>query len=172
MSTDAREALAAASPGAGAAVRPAPGAPPAARSRPFLAPRPSVPRSPGAVRRALAPIEFTFDLRQTPPEKVVGRVFAALDRVAPDVVLAVILRDVPEMATVTANIVALLSQSGYQSDMSRLPGGGQRMRIRSRNRPRAGAGEPSAIEEPAPAADGDAEREPDEVPAPEAPSDA
>lgn len=93
-------------------------------------------RPTGEIRRALAPIEFTFDLRQTPAEKVVGRVFAALDRIAPDVTLLVILRDIPEMAGVTANVAALLGRAGYQSDMSRLPSGGQRMRIRSRNRPR------------------------------------
>jgi hypothetical protein len=93
-------------------------------------------RSTGEVRRALAPIEFTFDLRQTPAEKVVGRVFAALDRITPDVTLLVILRDIPEMAGVTANVSALLGRAGYQSDTSRLPSGGQRMRIRSRNRPR------------------------------------
>ncbi len=105
-----------------------------ARARP--APAPRVTRPVGEVRRALAPIEFTFDLRQTPPDKVLGRLFAALDRVTPDVTLLVILRDVPELAGVTANAVALLARAGYVSDLSRLPGGGQRMRVRSRSRPR------------------------------------
>ena len=73
-------------------------------------------------------------------------VFAALDRVTPDVTLLVILRDIPEMAGVTANVSALLGRAGYQSDMSRLPSGGQRMRIRSRNRPREVAGMAPAVD--------------------------
>lgn len=110
------------------------------RARGTVGARPGPARATNDVRRALAPIEFTFDLRQTPADKVVGRVFAALDRIAADVTLLVILRDIPEMAGVTANVSALLGRAGYQSDMSRLPTGGQRMRIRSRNRPRDVAG--------------------------------
>jgi hypothetical protein len=122
----------------------------APRPRAVVGARPAVARPTGDVRRALAPIEFTFDLRHTPADKVIGRVFAALDRITPDVTLLVILRDIPEMAGVTANVSALLGRAGYQSDMSRLPTGGQRMRIRSRNRPRDVAGTLSAAElEPA-----------------------
>ncbi len=96
--------------------------------------RPAPMRSAPEVRRALAPIEFTFDLRETPPEKVLGRLFAGLDRISGDVTLLVLLRDTPELVGVTANAFHLLRTRGYASDMSRLPSGGQRLTIRPRNR--------------------------------------
>lgn len=113
------------------------------------------------VRRTLAPIEFTFDLRETPPDKVLGRLFAGLDRISGDVTLLVLLRDTPELVGVTANAFHLLRTRGYASDMSRLPTGGQRLTIRPRNR-RVDAG-------PAPSSDV-AER--DYVPVPTSDSDA
>lgn len=118
-------------------------------------------RSAPEVRRTLAPIEFTFDLRETPPDKVLGRLFAGLERISGDVTLLVLLRDTPELVGVTANAFHLLRTRGYASDMSRLPSGGQRLTIRPRNR-RVEAG-------PAPANDV-AER--DYVPAPTSASDA
>ena len=140
MTPDAPDARIPATQGLGDHHRPGPANGEAPRPRANPGVRSVAARSTGEVRRALAPIEFTFDLRQTPSEKVVGRVFAALDRITPDVTLLVLLRDIPEMAGVTANVSALLGRAGYQSDMSRLPSGGQRMRIRSRNRPRDVAG--------------------------------
>jgi hypothetical protein len=125
----------------------------ASRARGIPAIRQGSTRPSGEVRRALAPIELTFDLRQTPAEKVIGRVFSALDRIAADVTLLVILRDIPEMAGVTANVSALLARAGYQSDVSRLPTGGQRMRIRTRNRPRE-------VSVASPSADGDGLEQP------------
>ncbi|MCX5985733.1 MAG: hypothetical protein NTX54_04350 [Chloroflexi bacterium] len=123
--------------------------------------RPAPMRSAPEVRRALAPIEFTFDLRETPPEKVLGRLFAGLDRISGDVTLLVLLRDTPELVGVTANAFHLLRTRGYASDMSRLPSGGQRLTIRPRNR-RVDAGA-------APASD---VAEHDYVPAPTSASDA
>ena len=140
MIPDAPDARIPATQGLGDSNRPGPANGESPRQRASTSVRSGVVRPTGEVRRALAPIEFTFDLRQTPAEKVVGRVFAALDRITPDVTLLVILRDIPEMAGVTSNVSALLGRAGYQSDMSRLPTGGQRMRIRSRNRPRDVAG--------------------------------
>ena len=140
MIPDAPDARTPATQGLGDPNRPDPANGDSLRPRGAVGTRPAPARATGDVRRALAPIEFTFDLRQTPAEKVVGRVFAALDRITADVTLLVILRDIPEMAGVTANVSALLGRAGYQSDMSRLPTGGQRMRIRSRNRPRDVAG--------------------------------
>jgi len=146
MTPDAPEVRTPAIQGVGDPHRPGQANGEAQRARANYGARPVVVRPTGEVRRALAPIEFTFDLRQTPAEKVVGRVFAALDRVTPDVTLLVILRDIPEMAGVTANVSALLGRAGYQSDMSRLPSGGQRMRILSRNRPREVAGMAPAVD--------------------------
>lgn len=100
------------------------------RQRVGTAPRSAQPRSTADVRRTLAPIEFTFDLRETPPDKVLGRLFAGLDRISGDVTLLVLLRDTPELVGVTANAFHLLRTRGYSSDMSRLPSGGQRLTIR------------------------------------------
>jgi len=104
------------------------------RQRVGTAPRSTQLRSTADVRRTLAPIEFTFDLRETPPDKVLGRLFAGLDRISGDVTLLVLLRDTPELVGVTANAFHLLRTRGYSSDMSRLPSGGQRLTIRPRNR--------------------------------------
>jgi len=84
------------------------------------------------VRPSNALVELTLDLRLTPPDKVLPRLFGALERIAPDVVLLVLLRDTPEYAGVVANAASALRAQGYISDCSRLPAGYQRMRIRRR----------------------------------------
>lgn len=118
----------------------------AIRQRTSTGHRYAQPRPAPEIRRTLAPIEFTFDLRETPPDKVIGRLFAGLDRISGDVTLLVLLRDTPELVGVTANAFHLLRTRGYSSDTSRLPSGGQRLTIRPRNR-RVEVGSAPAVEE-------------------------
>ena len=95
------------------------------------------PRPLPPVRASNAPVELTLDLRATPPDKVLARLFGALERVAPDVTLLVLLRDTPEYAGVTANAHQALRSRGYASDTVRLPTEGQRLRVwRRREAPR------------------------------------
>ncbi len=91
------------------------------------------PSSTMAVRPSNALVELTLDLRLTPPDKVLPRLFGALERIAPDVVLFVLLRDTPEYAGVVASAASALRAQGYVSDCSRLPAGYQRMRVRRRH---------------------------------------
>jgi hypothetical protein len=77
-------------------------------------------------------VELSLDLRFTPPDKVLSRLFGALDRVGADVTLLVLLRDTPEYAGVVASAYQALRARGYVSDSSRFPPGGQRLRVRRR----------------------------------------
>jgi hypothetical protein len=91
------------------------------------------------VRASEAPVELALDLRATPPDKVLPRLFGALERVSADVTLLVLLRDTPEYVGVTASAHAALQQRDYVSDTSRIPGGGQRLRVQRRREPHRGA---------------------------------
>jgi hypothetical protein len=94
------------------------------------------------VQSSQAPVELTLDLRSTPPDKVLARLFGALDRVGQDVTLLVLLRDTPEYAGVVASAYQALRARGYVSDSARVPPGGQRLRVqrrRDREGPRAPA---------------------------------
>jgi hypothetical protein len=84
------------------------------------------------VRASNAQVELTLDLRFTPPDKVVPRLFGALERVGEDVTLLVLLRDTPEYAGVVASAYQALRAQGYASDSSRIPPGGQRLRVQRR----------------------------------------
>ncbi len=96
------------------------------------------PRLP-AVRASGAPVELTLDLRGTPPDKMLARLFGALERVSEDVTLVALVRDTPEFASIVAAAYQALRQHGYWSDSSRFPAGTQRMRI-ARRGPRRGPG--------------------------------
>lgn len=76
-----------------------------------------------------APVELTLDLRGTAPDKVLGRLLGALERVSEDVTLVALLRDTPEYASVTSSVYATLRGRGYWSDTSRYPAGVQRLRM-------------------------------------------
>jgi hypothetical protein len=84
------------------------------------------------VRASNAQVELTLDLRFTPPDKVIPRLFGALERVGEDVTLLVLLRDTPEYAGVVASAYQALRAQGYASDSSRIPPGGQRLRVQRR----------------------------------------
>jgi hypothetical protein len=105
------------------------------------------------VRPSDAPIELTLDLRATPPDKVIGRLVGALERISADVTLYVLLRDTPEYVGVAASAYQVLRSRGYFSDSSRMPQGGQRIRIQRRresSRRVIAADEPEAAYAPAP----------------------
>jgi hypothetical protein len=90
------------------------------------------PRSLPPVRPSSAPIELTLDLRATPPDKVLSRLLGALERISADVTLYVLLRDTPEYVGVAASAYQALRSRGYFSDSSRMPQGGQRLRVQRR----------------------------------------
>ena len=112
------------------------------------------PRTLPPVRASDAPIELTLDLRATPPDKVIGRLVGALERISADVTLYVLLRDTPEYVGVAASAYQVLRSRGYFSDSSRMPQGGQRIRIQRRREPPRrviAADEPEAAYTPPPA---------------------
>ena len=127
---------------------------PAATPRPEGGARPPYgPRTLPPVRPSEAQVELTLDLRATPPDKVLARLVGALERISPDVTLYVLLRDTPEYVGVAASAYQLLRSRGYFSDSSRMPQGGQRLRIKRRReptRPVFAAEEPEAAYAPAP----------------------
>ncbi|HEX2515222.1 MAG TPA: hypothetical protein VH257_10985 [Chloroflexota bacterium] len=84
------------------------------------------------MRASNAQVELTLDLRFTPPDKVIPRLFGALERVGDDVTLLVLLRDTPEYAGVVASAYQALRAQGYATDSSRIPPGGQRLRVQRR----------------------------------------
>jgi hypothetical protein len=84
------------------------------------------------VRPSGAQVELTLDLRGTPPDKVLSRLFGALERISDDVTLVVLVRDTPEFVGVVATMYQALRQRGYWSDSSRFPAGVQRLRIARR----------------------------------------
>jgi hypothetical protein len=75
-------------------------------------------------------VELTLDLLNTPPDKILSRLFGALEQVGADVTLLVLLRDTPEYVGVAASAYQALRSRGYSSDSSRMPSGGQRLRVR------------------------------------------
>ena len=81
------------------------------------------------IRPSGAPVELTLDLRGTPPDRVLARLFDALERVSDDVTLIALLRDTPEFASAMAAAYGALRQRGYWSDSSRFPAGVQRLKI-------------------------------------------
>lgn len=85
------------------------------------------------LRSSSAPVELSLDLRFTPPDKVLPRLFGALERIGADVTLLVLLRDTPEYAGVLASAYQALRARGYVSDSSRVPSGGQRLRVQHRS---------------------------------------
>ena len=72
---------------------------------------------------------MTLDLRGTPPDRVVARLFGALERVSDDVTLIALVRDTPEFASALSAAYSALRQRGYWSDSSRFPAGVQRLKI-------------------------------------------
>jgi hypothetical protein len=113
---------------AGLTSRP-PSPPPAAGpSRPQPPPRPPARAAPPP-RVSNAPVELSLDLRFTPPDKVLARLFGALERIGADVTLVVLLRDTPEYASIVASAYQALRSRGYASDSARFPPGGQRLRV-------------------------------------------
>ena len=106
------------------------------------------------------PLELTLDLRGTPPEKLLGRLLGALERVSEDVTLVALVRDTPDYAAPLTTTYSTLRQRGYWSDSSRFPAGVQRLRIGRRRELRAerSVAEPVSSEEPvyAPAPSGGA----------------
>ena len=82
------------------------------------------------------PIELTLDLRGTPPEKLLGRLLGALERVSDDVTLVALVRDTPDYAAPLTTAYSTLRQRGYWSDSSRFPAGVQRLRVGRRREQR------------------------------------
>jgi hypothetical protein len=134
-----------ASPPGSPVAAPAPSTPPAPPAqRPPGTPR-SGPRPLPPVRPSNAQVELSLDLRFTPPDKVLSRLFGALEQVGADVTLLVLLRDTPEYAGVVASAYQALRARGYVSDSARFPPGGQRLRVRRRpDREAPARGEPGA----------------------------
>jgi hypothetical protein len=97
------------------------------------------------VRASSAPVELALDLRMTAPDKVLSRIMGALERVAADVTLLVLVRDTPDYVGVLAGAHQALRGRGYVTDSSRIPTessrvpvGGQRLRIYRRHEPSRG----------------------------------
>jgi hypothetical protein len=119
---------------------PPPAAGPPRPQGPQAQPPARPPARPAAPPRASnAPVELSLDLRFTPPDKVLPRLFGALERIGADVTLVVLLRDTPEYASVAAGAYQALRARGYVSDSARFPPGGQRLRVQ---RPRERAARP------------------------------
>lgn len=102
-------------------------------------------------------IELTLDLRWTAASRLISRVTTAIDKIAEDVVLAVLLRDSPEYSSVVPQVYQTLRARGYATDTVRLPGGNQRLRATRRRRPAVvpprPQASPSAADEAGPAAE-------------------
>lgn len=90
------------------------------------------PRSLPPIVPSQSPVELLLDLRDTPPEKFLARLFGALERVAEDVTLLVQVRDTPEYIGVLSSTYSALRQHGYVCDSSRFPPGTQRLRVSHR----------------------------------------
>ena len=95
----------------------------------YLSQRLSPIQSSGSYGSSSAPVELTLDLRGTPPDRVVARLFGALERVSDDVTLIALVRDTPEFASALSAAYGALRQRGYWSDSSRFPAGVQRLKI-------------------------------------------
>ena len=77
-------------------------------------------------------VELIADLRAVPTEKVTTRLWHVLSLISPEVTLIAWLHDRPDLAPVLARIYQELRREGYFPDTTRLPQGGQRMRISRR----------------------------------------
>lgn len=161
---DAGAAPAEVGPGVDEAGGRAGGSTPRTEALPVAAPRLAETLHPGPTQRpspparsSSAPVELSLDLRFTPPDKVLPRLFGALERIGADVTLLVLLRDTPEYASVLANAFQALRARGYVSDSSRVPAGGQRLRVQHRSSRDTGRGrmarETIPLAAPPPAAD-------------------
>ena len=107
--------------------------------------RPATTGQPAAAPRALTwdpEVELTADLRDVPTDKLATRIRHVLDQVSREVTLIVWIHDRPDATPVLPVIYQELRAAGYYSDTTRLPQGGQRMRI-SRRRWRQAAAPPS-----------------------------
>ena len=107
--------------------------------------RPATTGQPAAPPRALTwdpEVELTADLRDVPTDKLATRIRHVLDQVSREVTLIVWIHDRPDATPVLPVIYQELRAAGYYSDTTRLPQGGQRMRI-SRRRWRQAAAPPS-----------------------------
>ena len=110
--------------------------------------RPATPATaaqPAAATRSLTwdpEVELTADLREVPTDKLATRIRHVLDQVSREVTLIVWIHDRPDATPVLPVIYQELRAAGYYSDTTRLPQGGQRMRI-SRHRWRQAAAPPS-----------------------------
>ena len=116
-------------------------------AQPVVAAPPTKPATTGqpAAPRALTwdpEVELTADLRDVPTDKLATRIRHVLDQVSREVTLIVWIHDRPDATPVLPVIYQELRAAGYYSDTTRLPQGGQRMRI-SRRRWRQAAAPPS-----------------------------
>ena len=106
--------------------------------------KPATAVQPAAAPRALTwdpEVELTADLRDVPTDKLATRIRHVLDQVSREVTLIVWIHDRPDATPVLPVIYQELRAAGYYSDTTRLPQGGQRMRI-SRRRWRQAAAPP------------------------------
>lgn len=97
--------------------------------------RPAPAGQPAAAPRALTwdpEVELTADLRDVPTDKLAARIRHVLDQVSREVTLIVWIHDRPDATPVLPVIYQELRAAGYYSDTTRLPQGGQRMRISRR----------------------------------------
>ena len=107
--------------------------------------RPATAAQPAAASRSLTwdpEVELTADLRDVPTDKLAARIRHVLDQVSREVTLIIWIHDRPDATPVLPVIYQELRAAGYYSDTTRLPQGGQRMRI-SRRRWRQAAAPPS-----------------------------
>ncbi|MAG36499.1 MAG: hypothetical protein CL878_09695 [Dehalococcoidia bacterium] len=107
-------------------------------------------------------VELTADLRAVPTEKVADRIQHVLAQVSQEVTLIIWIHDRPDLTPVLPVLYQELRAEGFYSDTTRLPQGGQRMRISRRrwqrsssqasrdNRPPATSPPPSPAEDSAP----------------------
>ncbi len=126
------------SPG-GTAEQPVVAAPP---SRPATS---ATAAQPAAATRLLTwdpEVELTADLRDVPTDKLAARIRHVLAQVSTEVTLIIWIHDRPDATPVLPVIYQELRTEGYYSDTTRLPQGGQRMRI-SRRRWRRPPAQPS-----------------------------
>ena len=94
--------------------------------------KPATTGQPAAAPRALTwdpEVELTADLRDVPTDKLATRIRHVLDQVSREVTLIVWIHDRPDATPVLPVIYQELRAAGYYSDTTRLPQGGQRMRI-------------------------------------------
>ena len=74
-------------------------------------------------------VELIADLRDVPTQKVIDRIRHVLAQVSSDVTLIIWVHDRPDMTPLIPVLYQELRGKGYYSDTTRLPQGGQRVRI-------------------------------------------